>query len=139
MNEPIRLGVPVGYVDVHLRHVRPVNESHGYIGGRFVVDITGDVAATTTGIFFAGDTLGRFLTGLADDFRGWTGQRVWRSPDTELHVAATHDKLGHIHLAWTLTDGQLDPGWKLTTATTVDAGEDMQRLAADVRAAEPNN
>ena len=69
---------------------------------------------------------------LAEDFRGWSGERTWRSVNRELRVTATHHSGGHVGLCWTLAE----PHWELSVAVTVDAGEDMRRLASEVLEAE---
>ncbi|MCF4123741.1 DUF6228 family protein [Antribacter sp. KLBMP9083] len=68
-----------------------------------------------------------FLRGLSDDFRGWTGERTWRSLEDELRVTARHD--GHVHLRWELTHPYGDAPWTFTTTTRHGAGEDMRSLA----------
>ncbi|GIG71017.1 DUF6228 family protein [Phytomonospora endophytica] len=138
MDKPLRLGDPVGHVGLHLVRVVPARDpDHPYAPWRYVLRAEGPQGTFEASAgFWTPDSPGRFLGSLALDFRGWPGERTWRSPDTALHVTATHDGLGHVHLRWTVTDGRLDPGWELTVTTIVDAGEDMRRLAADVRAVE---
>lgn len=128
MSEPIRLGEPVGGVEVRLRAVLPPEDlEYPYYTGYHVIETSGDVAAAVT-TMFGGPGLGVFLTGLAEDFRGWTGERTWESFYGELAVSATHESRGHVRLRWRLASGD----WTLTTTTIADAGEDMRRMAADV-------
>jgi len=130
----------MGDVALRLTNVVPATDPEDYYSPRrYVVEADSEVTAAVTAGFWSSDGLGRFLAGLAEDFRGWSGERIWQASDLVLCVAATHEKLGHVHLRWTLTDSRHEPGCELTVRTVVDAGEDMRRLAADVRAAEPDD
>ncbi|GLZ81173.1 hypothetical protein Afil01_59800 [Actinorhabdospora filicis] len=78
-------------------------------------------------------TLAAFVQGLADDFRGWPGERAWR--DGTLAVTAVHRSPGRVELTWTVEDGHYDDlEWSVTAHTTHDAGEAMLSLARDLRA-----
>ncbi len=46
--------------------------------------------------------LTKFFTGLAQDWRGWEGERRWGSLDGEIELCATHDNLGTVTLALSL-------------------------------------
>ncbi|MBM9508012.1 DUF6228 family protein [Actinacidiphila acididurans] len=78
------------------------------------------------------DTLEDFFDGLARDFRGWEGERVWTA--NHLVVAATFGRGGHVRLSWTLRANVFDNGWQCTVSTVVEGGEEMTTLAADLRA-----
>ncbi|WP_454855814.1 DUF6228 family protein [Promicromonospora soli] len=72
--------------------------------------------------------LSKFLWILYDDFRGWPGERTWRSLEDELQVTARHD--GHVHLRWDLSHRPWsDSSWTFSTTTHHGAGEDIRRLA----------
>ncbi|MEJ8640248.1 DUF6228 family protein [Streptomyces sp. MS1.HAVA.3] len=79
----------------------------------------------------AGD-LTEFLDGLAGDFRGWEGERAWVT--NRLVLTATFHAGGHVRLRWGLRSGMFaeDP-WECSVTTTVEAGEQMSRVASDVR------
>ena len=64
---------------------------------------------------------------LADDWRGWEGERVWGSLDGELGFRATHDKLGTVTLAVRLRSDVYEPSvrdflWTTTALLLLDAG-----------------
>lgn len=78
------------------------------------------------------DRLDDFFDGLAQDFRGWDGERVWTN--NRLVVAATFNRGGHVCVRWTLRVDVFDNGWECTVSTVVEGGEEMTALAADLRA-----
>jgi hypothetical protein len=84
-----------------------------------------------------GDGLAEFVQGLNNDFRGWTGERVWRSFRGDLELRAVHS--GQlIWLSWTLRfpePAEEDPGtWNTTIRVHLNPGEDLNALSADVSA-----
>jgi hypothetical protein len=77
------------------------------------------------------DGLPRFLSDLAEDFRGWTGVRSWRSFERELAVSAEHSGRC-VHLTWRLYGPAPCDGWHFETTTDHAPGEGMRNLARDV-------
>lgn len=78
-------------------------------------------------IDFATSGFPAFLWSLYDNFRGWSGERAWRSLEHELRVNARHD--GHVHLRWEVSHRPWDPSWTFSITTHHGAGEDVRRLA----------
>ncbi|MFJ9780975.1 DUF6228 family protein [Amycolatopsis sp. NPDC101161] len=82
-----------------------------------------------------GDGLETFAAGLESDFRGWPGERVWKSFRGDLELHATHGGRS-VELAWTLHG--LEPAgggarpWSCTVRTFVTPGEELRRFSADV-------
>ncbi|MGV9214597.1 DUF6228 family protein [Micromonospora sp. RB23] len=82
------------------------------------------------------ETLEWFFQSLADDWRGWEGKRNWCSLDGELQIDAHHDGRGHVAIGVTLRRARqayADDAWSARTVLMVEAGEEMTRLAADIR------
>ncbi|WRZ87764.1 DUF6228 family protein [Streptomyces sp. NBC_01007] len=78
--------------------------------------------------------LAPFLEGLARDFRGWDGERVWRTNDRDLTVTAVFRSGGHVGLTWTLRPWRTSvDSWDASVTTWLEAGEQMSALATDVR------
>ncbi|SIR68261.1 DUF6228 family protein [Micromonospora avicenniae] len=76
-----------------------------------------------------------FFQLLADDWRGWGGERSWRSLDATMRITARHDGKGHVALGGTLHRDSYSPGgWLARVFITVEAGEEMTSLVADLRA-----
>jgi hypothetical protein len=76
-----------------------------------------------------------FLQGLADDWRGWSGERTWRSLDGDLWIDACHDGQGHVLLGATLRgDSTSSDAWSARVVLTVEAGEQLTHLVAELRA-----
>jgi Family of unknown function (DUF6228) len=82
---------------------------------------------------YTGDPLDAFLRQLAEDFRGWVGERTWST--NHLAVRAVWRSGGRVRLTWTLRP-LLTPGagWEASVVTWLEAGEQMAALAADVQA-----
>lgn len=72
-----------------------------------------------------------FLDKLAADFRGWNGERAWKSNDLWLH--ATFHSRGRVSLTWTLRRSSPPESWHAAITTWQDAGEQMRALATDIR------
>jgi hypothetical protein len=73
---------------------------------------------------------------LAEDWRGWDGERVWVSLEGELAARATHNGLGTVELVVTL--GELEPKatgmWSAQASLFLDAGG-LDRMAQEAAAA----
>lgn len=81
--------------------------------------------------------LHEFLATLAESWQGWTGARTWRSLERQLELNARHDGWGHVTLGVTLKSYRFAPpneDWSARTSLVIEAGEQMQQLAADVKA-----
>ncbi|MFF3957183.1 DUF6228 family protein [Streptomyces sp. NPDC001890] len=78
------------------------------------------------------DNMSEFFDGLARDFRGWEGERVWGN--NNLVVTATFGSGGHVYLGWTLRSGFFPGDWNCTVTTVIEAGEEMTAVAAELRA-----
>ncbi|WP_446218834.1 DUF6228 family protein [Micromonospora sp. IBHARD004] len=82
------------------------------------------------------ESLGWFFQSLADDWRGWEGVREWGSLEGELEIDARHDGRGHVAIGVRLRRARqayADDAWSARTVLVVEAGEEMTRLATDVR------
>jgi hypothetical protein len=77
------------------------------------------------------DPLEEFFDGLARDFRGWEGERVWTN--NHLVVSAGFGRGGHVCVSWTLRADVFDHGWESTVSTVIEGGEEMARVASEVR------
>nr|WP_107043040.1 DUF6228 family protein [Streptomyces roseoverticillatus] len=80
-----------------------------------------------------GDGLDAFLSSLAEDFRGWTGARTWRSLEGDLSLSAEHGPGGYVRLTWGIHDRPPSEEWHFETATVHAPGEEMRNLAAEIR------
>ncbi|MFB6951564.1 DUF6228 family protein [Streptomyces niveus] len=63
------------------------------------------------------------------DYRGWDGERSWRTDDADLTVAAVFRSGGYVGLTWTASGG----GWGASVTTWLEAGEQVAALAAGIR------
>lgn len=81
---------------------------------------------------WGGDGLDAFLAELAEEFRGWTGARTWRSLERDLTVSAEHAG-SRVKLTWGLHDRLPDDEWHFEATTDHAPGEDMRNLAMEMR------
>ncbi|GGW19745.1 hypothetical protein GCM10018980_24250 [Streptomyces capoamus] len=78
--------------------------------------------------------LAAFLEELAADYRGWDGERSWRTDDRDLTVSAVFRSGGHVGLTWTLRPRpRAAGGWSASATTWLEAGQQLTGLAADLR------
>jgi uncharacterized protein DUF6228 len=63
---------------------------------------------------------------------GFRGFR--KVPNPQLTVQADHDPLGHVTLRLTLRQSWKPDAWEATVEVTVEAGEELGRLADDMAA-----
>jgi hypothetical protein len=78
--------------------------------------------------------LSHFFAGLVQDWRGWNGQRAWESLEGDLAIEARHE-YGHVQLRVTLRAegrGWGNRGWRAGADLTLDAGEQLSQVAADL-------
>jgi hypothetical protein len=77
--------------------------------------------------------LGQLFRRLADDWRGWEGERTWSSLEGDFVLAATHDGLGHVALQVRLRSGPYAEDWLVTGTIWLDAGQ-LDGVARDAAA-----
>jgi hypothetical protein len=76
-------------------------------------------------------SLAKFLQTLDDDWRGWDGERVWKSEEAELRLTAQHDKTNTVTMIVVLEDGA-PPRWSCRAELELDPGV-FRQLANDAR------
>jgi hypothetical protein len=76
-----------------------------------------------------GDLL-EFFDRLAEDWRGWAGERTFTSLEGDLALTATHD--GHVQLRVTLRQSAIPGGWTAEAHVRLDPGEQLSRVVADL-------
>lgn len=73
--------------------------------------------------------LDQWAESLQEDWRGWEGERLYRSISSELVLLARHS--GHVVIDITLHSWSDD--WTVTTSSAVEPGEELTRLVAAIR------
>jgi hypothetical protein len=83
-----------------------------------------------------GDGLDDFFIELDKDFRGWPGERHWKSHEGDLELEAVH--CGRvILLAWTLrfpSPAEESWDWQVTLRVPITPGEELKNLASTIAA-----
>lgn len=76
------------------------------------------------------ETLANYLAELSERWRGWDGERTWRSEDAELLLAAIHDKRNTVRLRVVIEHAS--ENWRCDAELELEPGV-LEQLAADVR------
>jgi hypothetical protein len=76
--------------------------------------------------------LDAFFAGLERDWRGWNGQRRWDAWEGGISLTCTHDGRGTISVAVVL-ENLSGSDWTVEAALVIDAGEELTRVARDLR------
>ena len=108
---------------------------HGALPADYLtVTVTGPEMSASRQVYAGWDgsftALAAFFTGLAEDWRGWQGERVFESIEGDLRIQATHD--GHVNLRVLLWESTVPHGWRIEAGVRLDAGEALSRAATDV-------
>jgi len=74
------------------------------------------------------DGLDSLFVAMADQWRGWAGEKSWGSLEGELSVSCTHDGLGHVKMAVELQPDLLGESWMARAVFVVWAGS-LERIA----------
>jgi hypothetical protein len=107
--------------DVTLR-VTPVPHPWDESKIAYDVQLTGvilDASAVYMEADDAPQTLAEFCRGLADDHKGFDGERVWESAGGALKIRADHDQINTTRVYATLTGGPVPP-WSASAELHVD-------------------
>jgi hypothetical protein len=97
----------------------------------FVVELVGpSLAASVRVNTFMMAGFADFFAGMAAAWRGWTGEKMWRSIEGELLMRATSDRLGHITITADICAGA-PPAWTVSSTILLEAGQlgDLARAA----------
>ena len=81
-----------------------------------------------------GDGIAPWAADLAESYRGWDGVRTWESLEHDLRIDAMHDGRGHVRLRFVIRGPRAyeSDAWEASVVVTLDAGEGMRRLAAEL-------
>jgi hypothetical protein len=79
------------------------------------------------------DGLDSLFVTMADQWRGWAGEKSWGSLEGELSLSCTHDGLGHVKMAVELRRDVLDESWTARAVFVVWAGslEQVARMLSE--------
>ncbi|WP_101607788.1 DUF6228 family protein [Amycolatopsis sp. BJA-103] len=79
------------------------------------------------------DDLVEFFAGMAENWHGWAGDRVYESLEHDLRIVGRH--LGsRVCLVVELAEASDPDGWRAEATFTVDAGEQLSAVADDLAA-----
>ena len=69
-----------------------------------------------------GESPSDFFSMLANNWKGWVGEKNWASLEGEYSLSASVDRTGHITLITKVFSGSHVPFWSSEVALTIEAG-----------------
>lgn len=63
---------------------------------------------------------------VANEWKGWSGEKTWTSLEGEFDLAATSDSMGHITLMASIRSGYIPPESRLSLEFEIEAGQTEQ-------------
>ena len=72
---------------------------------------------------YTGSNPAKWFLELAENWRGWQGERQWESIEHELRLVATNDRRGHVAIRIRLRSGFWNDDWSVEATVQVDAGQ----------------
>ncbi len=64
-----------------------------------------------------------FFRELADAWRGWNGEKNWRTAAADFLLVATCDSRGHINIKAIVRPDSATDSWRASTSVSVEAGQ----------------
>ena len=102
----------------------PQRDTKGWLGSYRVSLITDGLSATTrveNPPYGTAPTV--FFNDLAQNWKGWKGEKKWRAMEGELTFIAVMDSVGHITITASIHPDLCPPVWVAKVSVTVDAGQ----------------
>jgi hypothetical protein len=78
-----------------------------------------DVSSRYVEDFETTQTLAEFFAELAEEYRGWDGDKTWTAAAGEMTIRATHDQINTTRLHVTMTGG-MEPRWTASCDLHID-------------------
>jgi hypothetical protein len=113
----------------------PLHEGYDFVD--LPVSVAGQGLSATALVRTMEGSTGRGLVALfqalADDWRGDKQEVTWTAIEHGLRIDAKRDSVGHIFLTFELRENYGGDAWAARVVVSVEAGEEMGRLAGAVR------
>jgi len=98
----------------------------------YLVTVTGDGLDASAGITsIEGDSLAEYFSGIAEQFRGWSGVLEWQSLEGQLRAQANWTNRGHVMLRVHLRPTAYDTAWEVSVEFDIEAGAEMDALSTE--------
>lgn len=104
-------------------------------GDEFHASLTSPEFSGTVKVWAYTDAHGiaNLFESMAENWRGWNGEKKWASIEGEFAIACIHDKLGHITLNIEMhQDFGSEETWRLKGNLVVDAGQ-LEAISKDAK------
>ena len=110
--------------------MRDRSASHGPTNACPVIE----ASRASVGVWDYGAGPAAFFRTLADDWRGWEGERCWSSLEGQLVIVPRHDGKGLVLCEVTIGTA-IPPTWSFTAEMTFGAGAQMDEIASSIERA----
>lgn len=98
---------------------------------RYLATLTTEAGERSVGVWEYNSGLATFLRSLADDWKGFEGERTHSTIEGHLALTCRHDGRGTVECR--VTVGQVwPPVWSMTADVEFGAGAHLERIADDV-------
>jgi Family of unknown function (DUF6228) len=114
-----------------LQFARPVRADDEREPWSYDAAVTIELTEASVNVWDYGAGPAAFFQLLADDWRGWDGERSWSSLEGQLAIKARHDGKGLI-ICEVAIGSVIPPTWSLQATMTFGAGAHMDEIAASV-------
>jgi Family of unknown function (DUF6228) len=114
-----------------LRFARPVRSPDEREPWSYDVSLAVEGTHASVNVWDYGAGPAAYFQLLADNWKGWDGDRSWSSLEGQLNIDARHDGKGLIICEVTV-GSVIAPTWSLTATLTFGAGAHMDEIAATV-------
>ena len=94
-----------------------VSEDKSFLSESFLVTVKNyEIQAETRASSYRAASLTEFFRDIAENWRGWQGEKRWTTLEGELEFTATADKTGHVRLGFSLRPTYTGFQWLLRGA-----------------------
>ena len=114
-----------------LEFARPVRRADDREPWSYDAALTVELTKASVSVWDYGAGPAGFFQSLADDWKGWDGERSWSSLEGQLVIEARHDGKGLI-ICEVAIGSKIPPAWSLRASTTFGAGTHMEEIASSV-------
>lgn len=98
----------------------------------FVVTVIGiNLSASAKVEAFMNTGLVEFFAGMAAEWRGWAGEKTFKTLEDELVLKATSTSTGHVRINYELRTGYDEYAWCVTGTLHLEAGQ-LEQVAHDI-------
>ena len=97
----------------------------------FTATLELECGSVTRAVHEHGNGIEAFFADLVGSWKGWSGQKTYRSLEGEMWLSASHDGIGTVDLTVRLAQ-PWPPEWSTTALLDLGAGADLDAISKDI-------